>query len=1023
MKKYKKYLFTILLALCATLTWAQSSAGDPFYLQNNSEDDATFSLDFSGSFDFSSNPIYLEYSTDNENWAKVTGGWQGCPCSEEGSECTCISEGDECSCDASEGTTCDACTDNYSLRVSVPTGSKIYLRAQEGNTNTLAYSEDETYVNAISTIGFEDIEDEQGEPTVIPFTVGGDITTLITQNGNVESLGANYFAELFSGKEGLTDASDLILPSTTLAADCYISMFNGCTALTATPALPATTLAAGCYSYMFSGCTALTTINNIAASRSAITDTYDGETGNYCTAEMFSSVGSEYDDEGNPLEVTATLNNLDVADLVLGTATSISTVDADNYTSVTITDENNEETTYNTASEYVFNYLKTDGGTYSSIFENTKFTLNGTEVTEPSSEDPSDPGESGGDEPEGNNAFAGGDGSQDNPYQISNKQQMANLIDLLDATKTYSDFDDVSDQYTIGEDTYYLLTGDLDYSNGASYFLYDGTKALGNDKAMEDGSYIGNFGTIDSNTDPATENTTFRGHFDGGNHTIAGIKGFNGGGTGLFYKVSSTSTFSNLAVVNSYSLFGVAPASTGYTFNNCYFSFSPRVDGENDAVTITSSNCYWIENGSIMYGYFDDLYDDYKVSTTAPDNSDVWQTDALAMDGHKILKSLAITLKGDDGNDYVTDKLMRQPKNNVMLYEETPTAGTEYKYNVYTSADGGYTIQNLYLTDFSELVYNWESVKSNYDSNYETAAAATSLVWNHSESPKVYGINYKRIDTTYKGSNDSWNTFYLPFAVDNSSDENNTDNGTAFHYLHDSGDNLIEFGNLSSNNKYKPAGKAFIFNPNYGFSDDQKSSHAYLVDYCPGIAKNKIDDTNDYELDLSIAYYDNDNWPTNFTGNDLSTVAFDKNGYFQASDVFTGTLKLETGTNLSQGQYTPVNKKLTYYDNASEGSLDIFTYKLNSSLALNYTVSGSWLYPFRAILQLPAVATESGSANAAKASTALSIVFSTDGDASVTTGIKPSEATVTDVARKALKNGRLVIEKNGKAYTVAGQQL
>ena len=57
-------------------------------------------------------------------------------------------------------------------------------------------------------------------------------------------------------KSNLTQAP--ALPATTLASECYNSMFSGCTSLTQAPALPATTLANGCYYYMFSGCTSLT---------------------------------------------------------------------------------------------------------------------------------------------------------------------------------------------------------------------------------------------------------------------------------------------------------------------------------------------------------------------------------------------------------------------------------------------------------------------------------------------------------------------------------------------------------------------------------------------------------------------------------------------------------------------------------------------------------------------------------------------------------------------------------------------
>lgn len=48
------------------------------------------------------------------------------------------------------------------------------------------------------------------------------------------------------------------LPATTLAVDCYWRMFRNCTNLIKAPELKATTLVRNCYRYMFTGCTSLT---------------------------------------------------------------------------------------------------------------------------------------------------------------------------------------------------------------------------------------------------------------------------------------------------------------------------------------------------------------------------------------------------------------------------------------------------------------------------------------------------------------------------------------------------------------------------------------------------------------------------------------------------------------------------------------------------------------------------------------------------------------------------------------------
>ena len=85
------------------------------------------------------------------------------------------------------------------------------------------------------------------------------------------------FYGLFYGNTALTDASGLLLPATTLTNACYQNMFNGCTALTAAPALPAKTLTNFCYQYMFRDCTALTAAPALPAKTLA----------DYCYANMF----------------------------------------------------------------------------------------------------------------------------------------------------------------------------------------------------------------------------------------------------------------------------------------------------------------------------------------------------------------------------------------------------------------------------------------------------------------------------------------------------------------------------------------------------------------------------------------------------------------------------------------------------------------------------------------------------------------------------------------------------------------
>ena len=91
--------------------------------------------------------------------------------------------------------------------------------------------------------------------------VYGNIMSLLDEVNfaNKTRLSSQYvFNYLFDGNTTLTDASELLLPATTLTTSCYTYMFRGCTALTKAPALPATTLSQSCYYRMFEGCTALT---------------------------------------------------------------------------------------------------------------------------------------------------------------------------------------------------------------------------------------------------------------------------------------------------------------------------------------------------------------------------------------------------------------------------------------------------------------------------------------------------------------------------------------------------------------------------------------------------------------------------------------------------------------------------------------------------------------------------------------------------------------------------------------------
>ncbi len=91
------------------------------------------------------------------------------------------------------------------------------------------------------------------------------------------SLSGKYFAfyNLFENCE-IVNASNLRLPATALADECYRYMFCDCTSLTTAPELPATTLAGSCYRYMFEGCTSLTTPPSILPATTLAKWCYEG---------------------------------------------------------------------------------------------------------------------------------------------------------------------------------------------------------------------------------------------------------------------------------------------------------------------------------------------------------------------------------------------------------------------------------------------------------------------------------------------------------------------------------------------------------------------------------------------------------------------------------------------------------------------------------------------------------------------------------------------------------------------------
>lgn len=77
------------------------------------------------------------------------------------------------------------------------------------------------------------------------------------------TLAQSCYTSMFQNCTVLTTAPEL--PATVMAQSCYGAMFYGCSALRVAPELPATTLAAGCYAQMFQGCVTLTNAPELPA--------------------------------------------------------------------------------------------------------------------------------------------------------------------------------------------------------------------------------------------------------------------------------------------------------------------------------------------------------------------------------------------------------------------------------------------------------------------------------------------------------------------------------------------------------------------------------------------------------------------------------------------------------------------------------------------------------------------------------------------------------------------------------------
>lgn len=156
-----------------------------------------------------------------------------------------------------------------------------YYSVNDGPWVQMTYSQDPETLVTGDVVRFKKVGLCASLPTFVgDFKVYGNVESMEygdnfvgqTQFYSASTAGLFKLSPQMQGSR-LIDASNLILPVTTLTASCYRSMFAGCTSLTTAPELPATTLAMSCYMDMFAGCTSLVTAPELPAT-TLVSDCY-----------------------------------------------------------------------------------------------------------------------------------------------------------------------------------------------------------------------------------------------------------------------------------------------------------------------------------------------------------------------------------------------------------------------------------------------------------------------------------------------------------------------------------------------------------------------------------------------------------------------------------------------------------------------------------------------------------------------------------------------------------------------------
>ena len=148
-----------------------------------------------------------------------------------------------------------------------------------------------TSSNGIGTFSSTAKFDVEGNPMSLLY--GDDFA------GQNDLTGKNYaFYRLFYNCSELINVEKMSLPATTLASNCYNSMFYGCTSLATAPQLPATTLATSCYNSMFYGCTKLNYIKAMFTTEPSTTYTTNWVSGVAASGTFVKNSAAQWDVSG-----------------------------------------------------------------------------------------------------------------------------------------------------------------------------------------------------------------------------------------------------------------------------------------------------------------------------------------------------------------------------------------------------------------------------------------------------------------------------------------------------------------------------------------------------------------------------------------------------------------------------------------------------------------------------------------------------------------------------------------------------